>query len=283
MASSENPSFKRESSLEVLQNRASPVRWRSVALPTEHGAWAFVSEPLLLGLILASTLAGLSLSIAVLGAFLLRQPLKLYVKDIRSQRIVPRTYVARRFIVLYGVVTGIAALATLLLIPSVDVLLPLVFALPLFALQLSYDFRNQSRSVTAEIAGTLATGAFASSIVMIQGWSLLPALGLWLVLAAKAITAVLYVRSRLRLEREKSAGVGLALAAHVGAVVLLLVTTASDLTRWTAPLAMLILTVRAAVGLSSLRKARPPKIIGMQEVAYGLLFLLVVALGYKLG
>lgn len=269
--------------MEVLQNRASPVRWRSVALPTEHGAWAFVSEPLLLGLILAPTLAGLSLSIAVLGAFLLRQPLKLYVKDIRSQRIVPRTYVARRFIVLYGVVTGIAALATLLLIPSVDVLLPLVFALPLFALQLSYDFRNQSRSVTAEIAGTLATGAFASSIVMIQGWSLLPALGLWLVLAAKAITAVLYVRSRLRLEREKSAGVGLALAAHVGAVVLLLVTTASDLTRWTAPLAMLILTVRAAVGLSSLRKARPPKIIGMQEVAYGLLFLLVVALGYKLG
>ncbi len=283
MAAFENSSFKRDSLLGVLQNRASTVRWRSVALPTEHGAWAFVSEPLLLGLILAPTLGGISLSFAVLGAFLLRQPLKIYVKDIRNQRIVPRTYAARRFILLYGAVTGIAAIATLLLIPSVDALMPLLFALPLFVLQLTYDFRNQSRSATAEIAGTLATGAFASSIVMMQGWSLLPALGLWLVLAAKAITAVLYVRSRLRLEREKSANVGLAIAAHAGAVILLLVMSATSLTRWTAPLAMAILTVRAALGLSSFRKARPPKIIGMQEIAYGLLFLLVVAFGYKLG
>jgi len=267
--------------LEVVQNRASSVRLRSVALPTEHGAWAFVSEPLLLGLILAPGLAGLSLSIAALGAFLLRQPLKVYIKDIRNQRLVPRTYAARRFILIYGGITGIASVVTLLLMPSMNVLLPLLLALPLFTFQLIYDLRNQSRSPAAEIAGAVATGAFTSSIVMMQGWSLYLALGLWLVLALKSISAVLYVRSRLRLEREKTANVGLALTAHAVAVILLLVTTAYTLTRWTAPLAMAILTIRAVIGLSPLRKTRPPKIIGMQEIAYGLLFLLLVALGYR--
>jgi hypothetical protein len=273
--------LKRDLLLEVVQKRAPTVRWRSVALPTEHGGWAFVIEPLLLGLILAPGLAGLSLSIGALAAFLLRQPLKIYIKDVRNQRLVPRTYAARRFMLLYGSITAIAGIATLLLIPSLDALLPLLFALPLFALQFTYDIRNQSRSVIAEIAGTLATGALASSIVMMHGWSLLPALGLWVVLAAKAVTAVLYVRSRLRLEREKSTSVGLALGAHAGAVILVLVTTASALTRWTALLAIVILSIRAAVGLSAFRKVRPPKIIGMQEIAYSLIFLLLVALGYK--
>lgn len=269
--------------MEAIQNRTSSVRWRSVALPTEHGGWAFVTEPLLLGLILAPSMGGLTLTIAVLAAFLLRQPLKLYVKDIRSQRIVPRTYAARRFVLIYGSVAAAAFFATLIIVRALNPLLPLVFALPLFLLQLTYDLRSQSRSATAEIAGTLATGAFASSIVMMQGWVLLPALGLWLVLSAKAVTAVLYVRARLRLEREKSAGVTLAVGAHVAAIILLIVTTLLGLTRWTAAAAMAVLTVRAAVGLSSFRKSRPPKIIGMQEVAYGLLFLLIVALGYRLG
>ncbi len=269
--------------MEVPQNRSTSVRWRSVALPMEHGSWAFVGEPLLLGLLLAPGLSGLSLGIATVGAFLLRQPLKVYLKDVRSQRLVARTYTARRFILIYGGVMLIAALATLVLLPSVDAFLPLLLALPFFMLQLIFDLRNQSRSLTAEIAGTVATGAIASSIVMLQGWSLIPALGIWFIMATKAITAVLYVRSRLRLEREKSAGIRLTLTAHVAAIILLVMAAAYGIIRWTSPLAMGILTLRAAVGLSSLRKPRPPRIIGMQEIAYGLTFLLLVVLGYKLG
>lgn len=269
--------------MDISQNRVPTVRWRSVALPTEHGAWAFVSEPLLLGLLLAPTWAGLALAIATLGAFLLRQPLKTYLKDVRSQRMVPRTYMARRFILLYGSVMIVAGLAALLLSPSPDAFLPLVFALPLFALQLFHDIRNQSRAVTAELAGTLATGALASSMVMLQGWALIPALGLWLIMAAKATTAVLYVRSRLRLERVQSAGIAFTVAVHIAALTLLVIAAAYGWIRWIAPFALGMLMVRAAIGLSPLRKTRPPKIIGMQEVVYGLSFVLLIVLGYKLG
>jgi hypothetical protein len=41
-----------------------------------------------------------------------------------------------------------------------------------------------------------------------------------------------------------------------------------------------ILLMRAMVGLSPLRKDRPPKIIGFQEVGYGIGFVLLVAAGY---
>jgi len=64
-------------------NRPANVRWRSVALPTEHGGWAFISEPVLLGLLLAPSAGGLALGLAAFAAFLLRQPFKLYAKDIR--------------------------------------------------------------------------------------------------------------------------------------------------------------------------------------------------------
>ncbi len=185
--------------MELSKSPTTHIRWRSVALPTEHGGWSFISEPILLGLLLAPSSGGIALGVAALGVFLLRQPFKIFVKDVRSGRRVARTHTARQFILVYAVLTAAAGLMILLLMPSPETLLPLLFALPLFAIQLTYDISNQSRSIVAEITGSLATGALASLIVLMQGWSMLPALGLWLVMALKATTAILYVRLRLRM------------------------------------------------------------------------------------
>lgn len=253
-----------------------------MALPTEHGGWNFIGEPILLGLLLAPSLGGMALGVAVLGVFLLRQPLKLFIKDVRQQRWVPRTYAARRFIGIYTVLTVAAGLVTIMLASEPAALLPMLFALPLLAVQLVYDFGNQSRSPVAEVAGSAAVGAVASSIVLMQGWPMSLALGLWLALAIKAVTAVLYVRSRLRLERGKPAGVALTLLAHGVACALLVVAQHYGLVPWMALVAISILTGRAALGLSRWRAARPPKIIGMQELVYGLGFVLLIALGYWL-
>jgi hypothetical protein len=254
-----------------------------VALPTEHGGWSFISEPILLGLLLAPSFGGIALGIAALGTFLLRQPFKIFVKDVRNRRRIARTQTAKQFILVYAGLTAAAGLIMLLLIPTPDTLLPLLFALPLFATQLTYDIGNQSRSAVAELAGSLATGALASSIVLMQGWTMLPALGLWQVMALKATTAILYVRSRLRLERGKPAGVRLAVVAHGIACVLLLAANHYGLIPWTAPVAMGILTGRAVLGLSRWRAARLPRSIGMQELVIGVGFVLLVVIGYKPG
>jgi hypothetical protein len=251
-------------------------------LPTEHGGWGFISEPILLGLLLAPTWGGFALGIVAFAAFLLRHPLKLYVKDVRAGRSVPRTLAARRFVLIYGGVMIAAAILMLFLMPSSIVLVPIGLSIPLIGLQLWQDVHNKGRSLTAELAGAIATGAFASSIVLIDEWTFALAMGLWLVLAAKGVTAVLYVRSRLRLERDKPASRLLTMSVHGGGVLLLFVAAAYALLPWTAPLAMVILAIRAGIGLSSLRKARPAKAIGIQEMIYGFCFVLLVALGYAL-
>lgn len=262
--------------------RAGGVNWRSVALPTEHGGWGFISEPILLGLLLAPSVCGCALSITAFAAFLLRQPLKLYLKDLRAGRVVPRTLAARRFALIYGSIMLIAGLITLLTMPIPMILLPLILALPLLAVQLWQDVRGKGRGLLAELIGAMAPGAIASSIVLIQGWDLFPALGLWLALAIKGVTAVLYVRARLRLERGKETAIGVAVAAHLIGLLILVTLSAINLLPWTAPFAMAILLVRAALGLSYLRKLRPAKIIGMQEMAYGIGFVVLMAFGYML-
>lgn len=266
----------------VSNSRLRKGRWQSVALPTEHGGWSFISEPVVLGLILAPTSGGLALTIGAFAAFLLRQPLKIVLKDVRAGRNVPRTLAAWRFVMIYGSITILAGIVTLLAVPSFLWLVPIGFSIPVVAVQLWHDAQNQSRSLIAELAGALATGVFAASIVLISGWTLAAAMGLWLAIGVKGITTVLYVRSRLRLERNKPAMLSWTLVAHAVGLGVLLIAVGYGLLPWTVLAAMFILTLRAGVGLSSLRKARPPKIIGMQELGYGFGYVLLVVLGYFL-
>lgn len=267
----------------ATKTRSDNTRWRTVALPTEHGGWSFISEPILLGLLLAPTWGGLTLGIAAFAAFLLRHPLKLYIKDIRAGRLVPRTLTAWRFVLLYGGVMVVATILMLLLMPSLVVLIPLGLSLPLIGVQLWHDIHNRGRSLIAELAGALATGALASSIALLDEWSFAIAIGLWLALAVKGLTAVLYVRSRLRLERNKPDSRFLTLSMHSIGILLLLLAASYALLPWTAPLAMVILSIRAGIGLSHLRKPRPAKVIGIQEMMYGFGFVGLMLLGYSFG
>ncbi|MEZ4560177.1 MAG: YwiC-like family protein, partial [Caldilineaceae bacterium] len=90
-------------------------RWRSIALPTEHGGWGFLLEPLLLGRLVAPSTAGLLLLIATVAAFLLRQPLKIVLVDRRRGQQSKRTEMARRFALLYALLALVAAVGTLAL------------------------------------------------------------------------------------------------------------------------------------------------------------------------
>jgi hypothetical protein len=67
------------------------VRLRPIALPVEHGGWAFLGAPILLGLWVAPSITGVWLGLAALGAFLSRQPLKLTLGDRRRGKRYPRT------------------------------------------------------------------------------------------------------------------------------------------------------------------------------------------------
>ena len=251
---------------------------RSVALPTEHGGWGFLAEPILLGLLVAPSWAGLLLSLAALGVFLLHQPLKYAIKDHLKGRRVPRTIWAERFSGLYAIVAAVSFGIVLMMQPPLF-LLPLLIGGAIGTVQLSYDARNKSRELIPEVAGALTLGAAAPAIALVAGWSLLPALLLWLVLAFRAMSSIMYVRARLRLEYGREYQAMPVYLLHGVSLLVLGSLIIAGWLPWIVILPFIFLTGRAVYGLSPYRKQVKAKVVGFSELGYGLLTVLIIAVG----
>jgi YwiC-like protein len=261
---------------------AAPVRLRSLALPAEHGSWGLLLEPIVLGLVLCPTATGAWLSVAAAGAFLARHPLKLFLGDRRRGTVAPRTAVAVRVAFAYSAL-ALAAFGTALASAPSSVWIPVLLASPLAAFAVIRDAAGQSRDVAAELSGAVALAASAGAIALAGGWSLTAALLLWLVLAARDATAILYVRARIRLDRGVPTGTRLVVASHGLALFLSAGLASLAALPWLAALAFAALLARAAHGVSNGRAPLEPKQLGRQELGFGALVLLLLALGYGLG
>ncbi|MCG8351401.1 MAG: YwiC-like family protein [Chloroflexales bacterium] len=257
------------------------VRLRPIALPVEHGGWAFLFVPLLLGLWVTPSLAGAWLSLAALGAFLTRHPLKIALADHRRGKHYPRTVWAWRFTGCY-IALALLGIGMALITAQYAFWLPLLLAVPGILVQFAYDARGQSRALLAELAGTLALGSLASALALAAAWPLFLALVLWLLLAAWSGAAILYVRARLRLERGGTAAKAPALVAHLLGVALTSGLIGAGLAPWPTLIAFVALAVRAFLGLSPYRRPVPAKIVGLQETGFSLLVVVSIALGYIL-
>ena len=255
------------------------VRWRSVALPIEHGAWGFLLEPALLGLLVAASWAGVALVIAALGALLLQTPLSLALTDVRRGKRFPRTALAWRFAAAYGALLIAALAAALAAAGSVTILLPAAFAAPLAALQLWLDAQGRARELLPEAAGAVAMGSLAACVALAGGWPLLPALGLWALLAARAVPAIVYVRARLRLERDQPFDRRPSAIAHLAAVAAVALAAAAGAVSWVAALPYAVLTARAARGLAPDRAPVTAKVVGFREIGFGVMTAVLVAVG----
>jgi YwiC-like protein len=261
---------------------ASRVSLRAVALPAEHGGWGFLVEPLIVGLAVAPAPAGAAIAAAAVGAFLGRHPLKLALGDLRRGRVYPRTRAAWGFALLYA---ALAALAIGLATRSAPARFwaPLLAAAPAALLQLRYDVRNRGRDLAPELLGAMAPGSAAAAIAVAGGWPMGRALLLWLLLAARAAACILYVRTRLRLDRGQQPGLLPAAASHAGALLLVAGLAGAGVVPWLCALAFAILLARAAHGMSAWRRRLRPQALGFQELGYGLLTAALLALAYSGG
>jgi hypothetical protein len=252
-----------------------------VALPTEHGGWGFALEPILLGLLVAPSMVGLGLGIAALGIFLVHHPLQLAVRDRMRGKRYPRTVWAERFAIGYAG-TAVLAFGLSLVSTQSGFLVPLLIAVPFALVQIIYTVRNRGREMLPEFSGAVALAGVAPAIALASGWAAAPAFALWGLLIVRATASILYVRARLRLERGEAADIRLALAAHGAGVLAIGALAAAGLLPGLAVVAVMALLARAAYGLSSLRKPVRAQVVGFQELGYGLLTVILTALGYRL-
>ncbi len=257
------------------------MRWRAIALPPEHGSWGLVLEPIALGLLVAPSLAGLFCGLSAFAAFLMRRPFKVAWTQ-RKRPADPRVRAAALVLVSYGAVF-LAAFAITFAIAGWRPLLPLVIVSPLLLVFLAYDLENQSRAGPAELAGAVVFSAVPAGIALAAGWPWAPAAALGAVLIARAIPSILYVRSRIRLDRGRKSGRWTTMAAHGAALAAVVALAWAELLPALSLLALVAMLLRAGVGLSERRPAQSMRSVGLTEMALGILTLVAVSVGYWTG
>ena len=97
---------------------------------------------------------------------------------------------------------------------------------------------------------------------------------------ARAAPAIIYVRVRLRRMRGVAAPGGPAILTHVAGLLAVAGLAAVRLAPATAAVALVILLGRAVYGLSPGRPSVQPAVIGKQELAFGVLTIVLLAVGY---
>lgn len=251
-------------------------RLRPIALPTEHGGWALVGAPIILGLGWAFSLGGLLLGLSALLLFLSRHPMKIAMSDQWSRKFYPRTRWARRFAFWYQLGAAILfGMAWAFASPGFWV--PLAAGVLPGIVQFWYDVRKDSRALLAEICGAVAIGSVAAGIAMAGGSAWLPACVLWLVLAMQSVSAILYVRTRLRQGRNESVHRWSPIVGHLIGLCLVFGLAYIGYASWAVVGAFTVLLTRAAYGLYSERsKSVRTMMVGIQETCYALLTIVCI-------
>lgn len=250
---------------------------KSVSLPTEHGGWGFLFEPMLLGMLLAPSRGGAWLCAAGLGAFLARRPFMVAFGDLRYKHWYPRTGVAVGAALLLGS-CALAGLVGAFQEAGPAIVVPLILAVPLATVFLYHDAARHARSLSGELSGALAMGALAPAILTSGGWPLAAALGGWLILGARAVTSIIYVRAQVRRLHGREVSFSVPVAAHVIA----LATVAAAASRGLAPILavppFVLMLARAWHGARHAPSSA--RALGWSEMRLGLATVLLLAAGY---
>ncbi|MDP9361659.1 MAG: YwiC-like family protein [Acidobacteriota bacterium] len=246
------------------------IALRPLALPSEHGGWGFLLEPIALALIVAPSVAGGAVAIAALAGFLARHPLRLALIDLRRKRYA-RTAVCARLAIACSAVS-IFALVVATHIAGPRVLLPLALASPLAAFQFVHDIRRRGRALAPEIAGVAAMGAIAASIAIAAEQSTALASALWCLALLRSIPAIVFVRAALGKTKRTAA-----IALHIFAVAASIALWRWSLVPMTAIIAMCGLLARAIISRS---RVEPARSVGIRELGYGAATSLLAGFGY---
>jgi hypothetical protein len=251
-------------------------RWRQVAVPAEHGGWSLTAEPVLLGLIVAWSWPGLALGLAAMLAFVARSPVKVVLVDRWRRRWLDRTRLAARIaaaeLVAIGLLAGWAATGAV----NNRFWIPLAVAAPLIALELWFDMRSRSRRLIPELAGTIGIGSVVAAITLAAGESGTLAVGLWVVVSARAAAAIPYARTQVF----RAHGREVTLWHSDLAQALALAATAAAWAVDAIPLApVLAVAAIAVVNLVAVRgPVRPAVVIGLQQMIFGFVVVAVTAI-----
>ena len=250
-----------------------------IILPTEHGSWSFLFEPIVAGFALAFSAAAPWIALIAIGAFFARQPLKTAFVARKNKDLSKR---AAKFLLIFG---GLAAAGAVGAALTADawVFYPFAVAAPLAIQQAVLDLSKRSRNLLAELTGAVAISSSVAAITLAGGLGWPAAVALWAIFVARFIPSILYVRNRLLLEKGKEYDRVQPIASHMISLVVVVGLAVIGFASWLTVGMFAFLAVRCVHGMSAYRIKMKAMKIGVWEVIYGTLTVVSIIAGYYVG
>jgi hypothetical protein len=253
---------------------------RSVAFPTEHGGWGFTLEPILLGLLVAPTATGWELGVAATAVFLARRPVKLVGTDLVRRRWLDRSTAALTVAVFYFLLAAAGAVGAFVTRKG-PFWWPLIVAVPFALVSLRADAHSKNRALVPQLTGAIAMGSTVAAVSMGGGLDWIASFGLWGVLTARDVAAIVLARGMVRRFKSKDVPHGPILLVQIAAILVTLALVLAGAAPWLSLLAMVLLAVTSIISLR--RPPVPAKIVGWTQMGVGLMVVLLTTLGIRLG
>ena len=177
---------------------------KHILLPQDHGSWVFIFSPLLVGIFAGNqfTLVSLILVVAVVAAFLIRQPVTIAIKVYAGRRTKGDLPAALVWITVYGIILALALYALITAGYGYMLILGLAGVLVLAWHLWLISQRQERRQVNVEI---IATGvlSLAAPAAYWVGMGRYEPTGWWLWVLVWLQTAASIVHAYMRLEQRE--------------------------------------------------------------------------------
>lgn len=260
----------------TLPGRRAVSLWRDTVAPKEHGSWSLAFEPLVLALLVAPSVPGALLALALAAAFFARRPLRI----VRVEQKPGRSAAAWQ--ALAGCVgIALSAFAGAVMMGGLGWLgwlLPLVIASGVFAW---FDLRGAGREEAAEIAGAAAFALAPAAIAALAGWTRLECMAIAMVVLGRSVPSVLCVRAFLRAAKTGVRHDAPALIAACLAAAASLVLVHVNAVPFVALVAMAGFAARAFALLVIVRPTWRARTVGMSEAILGVAFVIGLAIAWR--
>jgi hypothetical protein len=271
--------------------RNSRIIQRRYIFPTEHGSWIWWIGPFCVGLAAAGHRENslVTLFVAMLSAFLLRQPTTIYIKTFSGRRSKSERIPALLWMGVYGLI-ALATYLDLLRAGFSQLLWLMLPGIPVFGWHLflvSQRAERGQRGIEIVGAGVLALAAPASYWVA-SGASTTLAWTLWAILWLQSAASIVLVYQRLAERQlttpgnipERTRRATRAFAYHTFNVVFVLIAQRVVGLPWSLPLASLLMLIDAVDTLRAPAVGWKPARIGLRQLFASSLFMILVSLGF---
>ncbi len=261
-----------------------PSRLRKqLIFPAEHGSWAWLLVPFLVGTAVART-PSLPVWLVLLGglaAFLLRQPAIVWLRVRQGRGRRSDEPLALRLMLLLGGVVLLCGVGLLLYGRIVMVWLLLPFAALLLAYMQVARSRQSTRTLQMELIGAAGLALMAPAAMLAAIGTSYPTVWLvWGLMAAQNVLGVFYVRQRIADTHERPFNRQLLLWSHLAGLVLVAGTAVAGLIPWLAVAPFVGFLLRAFWTMQQPRPIENIKKFGFREVGVELLSGALIAIGY---